>query len=89
MNAKFVEEVWGAGIRARAGRDGVVGREEVERAVREVMEGERSGEMRRNALKWREAAKKAVGFGGSSDRNVDAFVEVLKGKCEKKNNKEC
>nr|CAD1838923.1 unnamed protein product [Ananas comosus var. bracteatus] len=40
-NAKFVEGVWGVGVRARAGaEDGVVGSGEVERCVRQVMEGE-------------------------------------------------
>lgn len=80
MNAKFVEEVWGVGVRAKRNEEGIVGREEVVTRVREVMEGERSGEIGRNALKWREAAKKAVSIGGSSDRNVDSFVEFLKGK---------
>ncbi|GMN45823.1 hypothetical protein TIFTF001_015009 [Ficus carica] len=80
MNAKFVEEVWGVGVRAQRNEEGIVGREEVVTRVREVMEGDRSGEIGRNALKWREAAKKAVSIGGSSDRNVDSFVEFLKGK---------
>ncbi|XP_008788244.2 crocetin glucosyltransferase 2-like [Phoenix dactylifera] len=73
-NAKYVEDVWRVGVRARAGERGLVGREEVERCVRVVMEGERSEEIRRNSSKWRELAKKAVAEGGSSDRNILEFV---------------
>ncbi|KAJ0093650.1 hypothetical protein Patl1_26901 [Pistacia atlantica] len=36
----------------------------------EVMEGEKSKEMRRNSGKWKELAKEAVDEGGSSDRNI-------------------
>ncbi|KAG1328255.1 UDP-glycosyltransferase 74E2-like [Cocos nucifera] len=74
MNAKYIEDVWRIGVRARANVNGLVGREEVERCVRMVMEGHRSEEMRRNSRKWRELAKKAVGAGGSSDGNIKEFV---------------
>ncbi|XP_072973925.1 UDP-glycosyltransferase 79-like [Typha angustifolia] len=77
-NAKYVEGVWGVGVRVKAecggGGEGLVRREEVERCVREVMEGERSGEYRRRAKEWGEKAKAAVGEGGSSDRNIIEFV---------------
>ncbi|KAL5222751.1 hypothetical protein ABZP36_027464 [Zizania latifolia] len=71
MNAKYIADVWRVGARARRGRDGVVGRGEVERCVREVMERE---EYRRNAAKWRDRARAAMSKGGSSDANVAAFV---------------
>ncbi|PKA61587.1 UDP-glycosyltransferase 74F1 [Apostasia shenzhenica] len=74
-DAKYVEEEWGVGVRARKGEGGLVGRAEVERCVREVMEGERSEGMRRRAAEWKEAARRAVAAGGSSDRNVVEFVE--------------
>ncbi|KAM7483231.1 hypothetical protein LguiB_007814 [Lonicera macranthoides] len=80
-NAKFVEEVWGVGVRAKKDEGGVVRRAEVKRCINEVMEGERSEEMRRNGCNWRENAKRAVSRGGSSDYHIDKFVEViLKGK---------
>ncbi|KAL5544265.1 hypothetical protein UlMin_008049 [Ulmus minor] len=78
MNAKFVEEVWGVGVRAMRNEEGIVGREEIEKRIREVMEGEKTGGISSNALKWREAAKKAVSSGGSSDENVNSFVKKLK-----------
>ncbi|XP_043723424.1 UDP-glycosyltransferase 74B1-like [Telopea speciosissima] len=74
-NAKFIEEVWGVGVRAEEEDDkGTVGREELQLCLREVMDGERSQEMRKNAGKWRELAKKAVCQGGSSDNNINEFV---------------
>lgn len=76
-NAKFLEEVWRVGLRAKTNEEGVVTREALETNIREVMEGEQSGEIRRNAMKWRETAKKAVGVGGSSDKNINEFVEKL------------
>ncbi|XP_051134137.1 UDP-glycosyltransferase 74E2-like [Andrographis paniculata] len=59
LNAKFVDEVWGVGVRVGRGRGegGVVGKEEVKRCVEEVMKGE---EYRKNALKWRDLAKDAM-----------------------------
>ena len=33
--------------------------------------------MKRNAKKWRELAEKAVSEGGSSDENLNEFVEFL------------
>ncbi|KAL6656339.1 hypothetical protein ACP70R_007165 [Stipagrostis hirtigluma subsp. patula] len=49
MNAKYIEDVWRVGVRVRPDEDGVVRKEEVERCVREVMEGERSMEYQQNA----------------------------------------
>ncbi|CAL9125988.1 unnamed protein product [Musa textilis] len=77
-NAKYVEDVWGVGVRVREDEKGLVRREEVERCVREVLEGGRREEMRRNAAKWRERAKAAVGKDGSSDKNV---VELIAKYC--------
>ncbi|KAF8391757.1 hypothetical protein HHK36_021991 [Tetracentron sinense] len=76
-NAKFVTEVWKAGIRVRVSEKGIVRREEIEVCIREVMEGERGKEIRRNASKWKELAKEAVDEGGSSDKNIEAFVAGL------------
>ncbi|XP_057482999.1 flavonol 7-O-beta-glucosyltransferase UGT74F1-like [Actinidia eriantha] len=76
-NAKFIADVWGVGIRARGDESGRVRREEIERCVREVVEGERGKEMKRNATKWRGLAREAVDEGGSSDRNIDEFAAAL------------
>ncbi|XP_010242476.1 PREDICTED: UDP-glycosyltransferase 74F2-like [Nelumbo nucifera] len=76
-NAKYVEDVWEVGLRARPGEKGIVCREEVERCVREIMEGERGEQIRKNAIKWRNLAKEAMDEGGSSDKNLDEFVAKL------------
>ncbi|CAL1375487.1 unnamed protein product [Linum trigynum] len=81
-NAKYVEDVWRVGVRARSGGgdggNGVVKREEIERCVREVMEeGEKGKEIRRNGDKWKKVMKDGVGEGGSSERNVRGFVDSL------------
>ncbi|OAY84950.1 Indole-3-acetate beta-glucosyltransferase [Ananas comosus] len=77
-NAKHMESAWGVGVRAAAERRDRRGRivraEEIERCVREVMEGE---EIRRNARRWRAAAERAAGRGGSSDVSLDEFVGFL------------
>ncbi|XP_010069575.2 UDP-glycosyltransferase 74F2 [Eucalyptus grandis] len=77
-NAKFVEDVWRVGVRARADEAGLVRREEVERRVREVLGGgERGVEMADSARRWMAAAKASISEGGSSDRNIDDFVAKL------------
>ncbi|KAF5203352.1 Udp-glycosyltransferase 74b1 [Thalictrum thalictroides] len=77
-NAKFIEDIWQVGVRAKDDEKGVVGREELEKCVREVMEGRRSEEIKKNAKKWRELAKEAISEGGSSDKKIDEFVDAFK-----------
>ncbi|KAL5583553.1 hypothetical protein UlMin_015995 [Ulmus minor] len=78
-DAKIVSEFWKVGVRAKADENGIVGRQEVEFCIREVMsEGERGGEMKKNAQKWRKVAIEAICEGGSSDKNIDQFVSKLK-----------
>ncbi|KAL8469501.1 hypothetical protein ACS0TY_032372 [Phlomoides rotata] len=76
-DAKFVQDVWGTGVRVRVGADGIATREEIEGCVREVVEGEKGKEMKRNATKWKDLAKEAVSEGGSSDINIDTFISKL------------
>ncbi|KAK3011190.1 hypothetical protein RJ639_011552 [Escallonia herrerae] len=52
-------------------------REEIEMCIREVMEGERGKELKRNAVRWKEFAKEAVGEGGCSDKHIDEFISEL------------
>ncbi|XP_047974282.1 mogroside IE synthase-like [Salvia hispanica] len=78
-NAKFVMDVWKVGVKACPNEEGVVGHEELVSCVKHVMEGERAGEMRENARKWKELAKRAVDEGGSSDRNIQEFISTLMG----------
>ncbi|KAL6343247.1 hypothetical protein AAG906_022163 [Vitis piasezkii] len=77
-NAKFVQDVWGVGIRAKGDDKGIVKREEIEECIREAMEGEKGNEMKRNALRWKELAKEAVNEGGTSDKNIEEFVALVR-----------
>ncbi|XP_058191933.1 7-deoxyloganetin glucosyltransferase-like [Rhododendron vialii] len=65
---------WGIGMEI----DSDVRREEVERQVRELMEGEKGKEMKRKVVEWKDKAEEAAGPGGSSYVNLDKLVtEVL------------
>ncbi|KAK6249440.1 hypothetical protein SCA6_003445 [Theobroma cacao] len=83
-NAKFVEDVWTVGVRAKKDEEGIVRREELGKCLREVMVGEKSREIKSSASKWREHAKTAVSVGGSSDRTIDEFIRKLLTAKEKK-----
>ncbi|KAK9265574.1 hypothetical protein L1049_007406 [Liquidambar formosana] len=76
-NAKFVEDVWRVGVRVKVDEKGVVKKEEIDLCIREVMEGERGNEIKRNAAMWKVLAQEAIHEGGSSDKNIEEFVENL------------
>ncbi|KAG0544491.1 hypothetical protein BDA96_02G279500 [Sorghum bicolor] len=78
MNAKYIEDVWRVGVRVRPDEDGVVRKEELEKRVREVMEGERSLEYYiRNAAGWKKAKRAMSEARGSSDKNILEFLGKL------------
>nr|KYP47515.1 Limonoid UDP-glucosyltransferase [Cajanus cajan] len=79
-NAKFVVDVYGVGIRVRGDEteEKVISRDEIQRLLVEAMVGPKAEELKQNALKWKSAAEAAWAHGGSSHRNLDAFVEDLK-----------
>ncbi|KAL1060034.1 hypothetical protein V6Z11_1Z131900 [Gossypium hirsutum] len=76
-DAKFVEEIWEIGVRAKEDEVGVVRKDELLRCLKEVMEGDKSKEIKRNANKWRDSAMKTITEGGSSDKCIDEFVHHL------------
>ena len=48
MNAKYIQDVWKAGVRVKMDEEsGIVKREEIDFSIKEVMEGEKSKEMKR------------------------------------------
>ncbi|GMP82930.1 hypothetical protein CsSME_00037032 [Camellia sinensis var. sinensis] len=77
-DAKYIDEIWKVGVRAKEDEKGVVRREELVSCLKQVMEGERSVEIRKNVSKWKGLAKEAISEGGSSDKCIDEFVEQLK-----------
>ncbi|XP_062109257.1 phloretin 4'-O-glucosyltransferase-like [Humulus lupulus] len=86
-NAKLIEDVWGTGVRAKLNEEKIAGNEEIKRCLELVMEGKETVavdggkeswvEKRRNALKWKDLAREAVKEGGSSDKNLKAFVAEM------------
>ncbi|KAI3948028.1 hypothetical protein MKW92_022806, partial [Papaver armeniacum] len=78
-NAKFIEDEWRVGVRVKVNDNekGIWTRKDLEASIREVMEGARGKEMKRNLSKWRQLAQQVVGIGGSSDQNLDEFVAKL------------
>ncbi|XP_059645061.1 UDP-glycosyltransferase 84B1-like [Cornus florida] len=76
-NAKLLVDVFKMGVRMRPQEDGVVTKEEVERCIFEVTEGLRATEIKERAAELKDAARKAVADGGSSDGNVDYFISQI------------
>ncbi|KAM0892972.1 hypothetical protein ACQ4PT_025441 [Festuca glaucescens] len=72
--AKYVQSVWGMGVRAQPCENGWIKRDEVNRCINEVMDGKRKDEYKRNAVNWMQKAKKAMQEGGSSDKNIARFA---------------
>ncbi|CAN8306191.1 unnamed protein product [Cochlearia groenlandica] len=75
-NAKLLEESWKTGVRVRENEDGLVERGEIRRCLEEVME-EKAETLRENAEKWKRLAVEAGGEGGTSDKNIKAFVDEI------------
>ncbi|CAH9103631.1 unnamed protein product [Cuscuta epithymum] len=78
-NAKFLVDVFKTGIRLcrGEGEDRIIPREEIEKCLVEATVGEKAAEMKENALKWKKKAEEAVEHGGSSDRNLQEFVDKI------------
>ncbi|CAI0445420.1 unnamed protein product [Linum tenue] len=83
-NAKLVEDVFGVGVRVRANGDGrmIIGSEEMGRAIREVMDGPKSEQIKGNARRLKIAAGEAVAAGGegTSEVSVRKFVDEIVGR---------
>ncbi|XP_015967708.1 UDP-glycosyltransferase 74B1 [Arachis duranensis] len=76
-NAKLVEVVWGVGTRAEKDSDDVLSGKELEKCIGEVMDAEKSEDLKRNASKWSQSASRAASVGGTSDKNINEFVKIL------------
>jgi len=76
-NAKHIMDIWKMGLKVPVDEKGLVKQEAIENCIREIMEGERGEEIKKNALKWRKLAREAVDEGGSSDKNIEEFVAKL------------
>ncbi|KAL7177105.1 hypothetical protein ACSBR2_030437 [Camellia fascicularis] len=77
-NAKLLEDEYKTGVRATKNEKGVVEADEIKRCIELVMgDGEIGEEIRGNAKKWKYFAKEAAKEGGSSDKNLSAFVDEI------------
>ncbi|XP_027092819.1 anthocyanidin 3-O-glucosyltransferase 5-like [Coffea arabica] len=79
MNATLLEEGVGVAVKpvVQPGKK-VVGREEIERVVRLIMEGEEGKVMRRRAEQLKESADTALSCGGSSYNSVCQVADIWK-----------
>lgn len=80
LNEKYVTDILGIGlsifVEARVSSEAVIiKRDRVKEAIRELMNGEKAGEMRRRARKLGEVANKSVEKGGSSHSNITKFIQ--------------
>ncbi|GLT45858.1 hypothetical protein SLA2020_229940 [Shorea laevis] len=79
MNAMVLAEDTGVAVKpeVKAGQT-VVGREEIARVVRMVMEGDEGDEIRHRIRELKETATKALGAPGSSHESMPRVVEEWK-----------
>jgi hypothetical protein len=59
------------------GENGVASVEEIERCIRDVMEGHKADEIKKKAMEIKESARKALQEGGSSSKNFNRFISEL------------
>lgn len=65
------------------GPDGFVDRKELEKSVRTLFHSDEGNLVRRNCLMMREMARKAVQENGSSWKNIEALVALIRSECHK------
>jgi hypothetical protein len=70
INSKYACNEWDIGIEIDNGAK----RGEVEKIVRELMEGNKGKEMKKKAMEWKKLAEEATGPHGSSSINLDKLV---------------
>ncbi|GJR52415.1 linamarin synthase 2-like protein [Tanacetum coccineum] len=70
-NCRYACVEWGIGMEINHD----VKRNEVEVLVKEMLQGEKGKEMRRNAKEWKRKAKEAIEVGGSSYNNFQRFIK--------------
>ncbi|CAO2815493.1 unnamed protein product [Amaranthus hypochondriacus] len=74
LNCLYVCQEWKIGVEME---EGDVRKEKVEELVKEMMEGEKGKEARRNVGEWNRKAMEATRYGGSSHSNFEKLVKYL------------
>lgn len=79
-DAMYLCDVFKTGLRLCRGEaeNRIISRDEVEKCLLEATAGPKAAELKENALKWKKEAEEAVADGGSSDRNIQAFVDEVR-----------
>ncbi|XP_059439884.1 7-deoxyloganetin glucosyltransferase-like isoform X2 [Corylus avellana] len=76
-NCRYACDVWTIGMEIENNAT----RKEVEKIVRELMEGENGKKIKQNVLEWKKLAEEATDLHGSSSRNLENLVNLLLSKC--------
>ncbi|XP_061340015.1 UDP-glycosyltransferase 84B2-like [Gastrolobium bilobum] len=76
-NAMLIANVFQNGVKMNCGEDGIANAEEIERCIRDVMEGPSAAEMKNRAMKMKESARKALQEGGTSNKNINKFISDM------------
>ncbi|KAH9712125.1 UDP-glycosyltransferase 84B1 [Citrus sinensis] len=79
-DAKLLVHVFKIGVRMRNEEDGTLSIQQVQRCTDEATQGLNATQMKKRAVALKEAAKKALEDGGSSDANIDRFINEITGK---------
>ncbi|OAY39133.1 gallate 1-beta-glucosyltransferase 84A24 [Manihot esculenta] len=79
-DAKYLVDVFKVGVRMSRGEaeNKLITRDKVQKCLLEATVGPKAAELKQNALKWKAAAEAVVAEGGSSHRNIKAFMEEVK-----------
>ena len=74
INSRFLSKVWGVGVDMKD----MCGRSDVERMVRNVMDGEGADKFRRTVREAGEMVKMSAEGGGSSDMNLQKLIQHIR-----------
>lgn len=78
LNAQLLVNTWQLGMGFQKREDGVVEKEEVERVVRRMLEGEAGKRLRGRSLHFQDVARNAVRTRGSSHQALTSFLEDIR-----------
>ncbi|XP_027076859.1 gallate 1-beta-glucosyltransferase 84A24-like [Coffea arabica] len=78
-NAKYLVDEFRVGIRMCRGvaEDKIIPKEEVEKCLVEATCGPKAAEIKESALKWKKKAEEAVALAGSSNQNMQDFLNQI------------
>lgn len=81
IDGRLIAEEWKIGLNLRdwSDKDGLIGREDIARAAKRLMSSDEAEAkaVRRRALEWKEASRRAVDMGGSSYGNLSSLMEMV------------